>query len=216
MLAVQAVSCSLIYAGLLIYCYAGAITIVIPAAYFVCGIALSGFLSCCPKPRQRQVRDHYLTIFQIAGHVALQLGFLLQRPKSAMLFSASCSDLRFGALRMTSRKQLLPVPHRHGFGPGFSVHPVRRSACPSRHIERIARNALLRPYDRTMCVRGLYGSSIRQSLYKRLRTQEAYKRIEELAELDELTAPSIVATFMRMLMTRIARAHRTRRLARSR
>src|SRR5260370_29438246 len=57
---------------------------------------------------------------------------------------------------------------------------------------------------------GLYGSSMRQSLYKRgFELKEAYKRIEELAELDELTRSFNRRRIMRMLDHAIARAQRS-------
>ena len=56
---------------------------------------------------------------------------------------------------------------------------------------------------------GLYGDSLRKKLYKRgVELKEAYKRIEELAELDELTGSFNRRCIMRMLDDEIARAHR--------
>src|ERR1700721_2737641 len=43
MLAVQAVSCALITLVLLVYCFAGTISIIIPSAYFLSGIGSIGF-----------------------------------------------------------------------------------------------------------------------------------------------------------------------------
>ena len=58
---------------------------------------------------------------------------------------------------------------------------------------------------------GIFASSLRQSLYKRgLQLKEAYKRIEELAELDELTGSFNRRCIMRMLDDEIARAHRSK------
>jgi diguanylate cyclase (GGDEF)-like protein len=56
---------------------------------------------------------------------------------------------------------------------------------------------------------GMFSSSMRQSLYKSgLKLKEAYKRIEELAELDELTGSFNRRCIMRMLDDEISRAHR--------
>jgi diguanylate cyclase len=58
---------------------------------------------------------------------------------------------------------------------------------------------------------GLYGDSLRKKLYKRgVELNEAYKRIEELAELDELTGSFNRRCIMRMLDDEIARAHRSK------
>ena len=56
---------------------------------------------------------------------------------------------------------------------------------------------------------GLYGDSLRKKLYKRgAELSEAYKRIEELAELDELTGSFNRRCIMRMLDDEIDRARR--------
>src|SRR6202008_416466 len=56
---------------------------------------------------------------------------------------------------------------------------------------------------------GIFSSSMRQSLYQNgLKLKEAYRRIEELAELDELTGAFNRRSIMRMLDEEIARAQR--------
>jgi len=57
---------------------------------------------------------------------------------------------------------------------------------------------------------GMFSSSMKQSLYQSgLKLREAYKRIEELAELDELTGAFNRRCIMRMLDEEIARAARS-------
>jgi diguanylate cyclase (GGDEF)-like protein len=57
---------------------------------------------------------------------------------------------------------------------------------------------------------GIFSSTLRHSLYaSSLKLREAYKRIEELAELDELTGAFNRRCIMRMLDEEIARARRT-------
>ena len=57
---------------------------------------------------------------------------------------------------------------------------------------------------------GIFSSSMQQSLYQNgLKLQEAYRRIEELAELDELTGAYNRRCIMRMLDEEIARAGRS-------
>jgi diguanylate cyclase (GGDEF)-like protein len=58
---------------------------------------------------------------------------------------------------------------------------------------------------------GLYGSSLRKMLYNRsFELKEANKRIEELAELDELTGSLNRRSVMRTLDSEISRAHRNK------
>ena len=86
------------------------------------------------------------------------------------------------------------------------------------HLERFATLLVLHPDHRPLHVpRHLLGSSLKQSLYQSgLKLKEAYKRIEELAELDELTGSFNRRCIMRMLDEEIARAGRSGRPARSR
>jgi diguanylate cyclase (GGDEF)-like protein len=56
---------------------------------------------------------------------------------------------------------------------------------------------------------GIFASSMRESLYKSgMALKEAYKRIEELAELDDLTGSLNRRCIMRTLDEEISRAHR--------
>ena len=58
---------------------------------------------------------------------------------------------------------------------------------------------------------GIFSSAMRESLYKSgLALKEANKRIEELAELDDLTGSLNRRCIMRFLDDEIARAHRTK------
>ena len=92
MLAVQGVSYSLITLVLLVYCYAGTVSIVIPSAYFLVGVGLvSIFVVLSESYFNDRFEDHYLTIYQVGGHVAIQLGFLLAAPEIGLRSSASYS-----------------------------------------------------------------------------------------------------------------------------
>ena len=109
MLAVQGVSYALITSVLLVYCYSGTISIVIPSAYFLAGLGLVAiFVVLSEAHFNDRFEDHYLTIFQVGGHVALQLGFLLAAPEIGFAFlSVVFLIFGFGALRMTSRQAVI-------------------------------------------------------------------------------------------------------------
>jgi diguanylate cyclase (GGDEF)-like protein len=212
MLVVQAVSCSLITLVLLVYSYAGTISIVIPSAYFLSGIGLMGFFAVLSESHfNDRFEDHYLTIFQVGGHVSLQLGFLLAAPEIGYAFLCVLFLIfEFGALRMTSRQATIVwTLTMMGLAPIFLLTstpigmpvatPVERLAAMLCYVLTIGQCAFL----------GLYGSSLRKMLYKRsFELKDAYKRIEELAELDELTGSYNRRCIMRMLDDEIARAHR--------
>jgi hypothetical protein len=79
---------------------------IIPSAYFLSGIGMIGFFVALSEAHVNdRCDDHYLTLFQVGGHVALQLVFLLAAPEIGYAF-LSVLFLIFGlvALRMTSRQ----------------------------------------------------------------------------------------------------------------
>jgi diguanylate cyclase (GGDEF)-like protein len=213
MLAVQAVSYSLIALVLLVYCYAGTVSIVIPSAYFLVGVGLvSIFVVLSESYFNDRFEDHYLTIYQVGGHVAIQLCFLLAAPEIGFAFlSVVFLIFGFGALRMTSRQAVIAwTLTMIGLAPIFLftstpiglpiATPTERVAAMLSYVLTIGQCAFV----------GLYGSTMRKMLYNRsFELKAAYKRIEELAELDELTGSSNRRSIMRMLEEEIVRAGRS-------
>jgi diguanylate cyclase (GGDEF)-like protein len=213
MLTVQAVSCSLITLVLLVYCYAGTVPIIIPSAYFLAGVGLIAIFAVLSEAHfNDRFEDHYLTIFQVGGHVALQLCFLLAAPEIGFAFlSVVFLIFGFGALRMTSRQAIITwTLTMIGLAPIFLFTSTPIGLPVATQIERVA--AML-SYVLTIgqcAFVGLYGSTMRKMLYDRSsELKAAYKRIEELAELDELTGSSNRRCIMRMLDEEIARADRS-------
>ncbi len=214
MLAVQAASYSLITLVLLVYSYIGTISIAIPSAYFLSGIGLIGFFVVMSEAHVNdRFEDHYFTIFQVGSHVALQFGFLLAAPDIGYAFlSVLFLIFGFGALRMTSRQAtmawtlamvgLVPIFMLTSTPIGMPVAtPAERLAAMLCYVLTIGQCAFV----------GLYGSSLRKMLYDRsFELKEANKRIEELAELDDLTGSFNRRCIMRLLDEEISRAHRTR------
>jgi diguanylate cyclase (GGDEF)-like protein len=212
MLGVQAVSYSLITLVLLVYGYAGTISNVIPSAYFLTGIGLIGiFVVLSEAQINDRFEDHYLTIFQVGGHVALQLGFLLAAPEIGFAFlSVVFLIFGFGALRMTSRQAIIVwTLTTVGLAPIFLLTSTPIGLPVATHIERFAAMLCFVLTIGQCAYVGLYGSSMRKTLYDRsFQLKAAYKRIEELAELDELTGSFNRRCIMRMLDDELARADR--------
>jgi hypothetical protein len=103
MLAVQVASYGLGATVLLVYAHAGTIAMSIPSAFFVCGVTLIGIFAILSETHVNdRYQDHYLTVFQVGGHVAIQLGFMLIAPEIGYAF-LNVLFLIFGvaALRMT-------------------------------------------------------------------------------------------------------------------
>src|SRR3984957_2665543 len=102
-LTVQVVSYALGSVALLIYAHAGTISVLIPSAFFLSGVTLIGFFAILSEIHVNdRFGDHYLTVFQVTGHVAIQLAFLLAVPAIGYAF-LNVLFLIFGvaALRMT-------------------------------------------------------------------------------------------------------------------
>jgi diguanylate cyclase len=216
MLGVQAVSCSLVSLVLLAYCYAGTIPIVVPSAYFLSGIGLIGFFVLLSETHVNdRFEDHYLTLFQVGGHVALQLGFLLAAPQIGYAFiSVLFLIFEFGALRMTSRQATVAwTLTAMGLAPIFLLTSMPIGMPVGTHTERLAAMLCFVLTIGQCAFLGLYGSSLRKMLYNRsFELKAANKRIEELAELDELTGSFNRRCIMRMLEDEIARARRSNTL----
>ncbi|KRR15450.1 diguanylate cyclase [Bradyrhizobium lablabi] len=212
MLAVQGVSYSLITSVLLVYCYAGTVPIIIPSAYFLSGIGLlSIFVVLSEAHFNDRFEDHYLTIFQVAGHVVIQLGFLLAAPGIGFVFlSVVFLIFGFGALRMTSRQAIITwTLTMIGLAPIFLFTSTPIGLPITTQTERVAAMLSFVLTIGQCAFVGLYGSTMRKMLYDRsFELKAAYKRIEELAELDELTGSSNRRSIMRMLEEEIDRAAR--------
>ena len=213
MLAVQAASYSLGTLVLLIYSYSGKVPVIIPSAYFLCGLTLTGFFAVLSETHVNdRFEDHYLTIYQVAGNVALQLGFLLLAPEIGYAFlSVLFLIFGFGALRMTSEQAIIAwALTALGLAPIFLLTDLPIEMPVATYIERVAAMLGFVITIGQCAFVGLYGSSMRKMLYDRsFKLKEAYKRIEELAEVDDLTGSFNRRCIMRMLNKEIARTGRS-------
>ena len=211
-LAVQVASYSLGALVLLVYAYSGTVPIIIPSSYFLCGLTLTGFFIVLSETHfNDRFEDHYLTIFQICGNVALQLGYLLWAPEIGYAFlTVLFLIFGFGALRMTSRQAIIAwTLTTLGLAPIFLLTDLRIEMPVALYTERVAAMLGFVITIGQCAFVGLYGSSMRKILYKRgVELKAANKRIEELAELDELTGSFNRRCIMRMLDDEIARASR--------
>jgi diguanylate cyclase (GGDEF)-like protein len=197
---------------LLLYVHAGTITLAIPSAYFVAGASLVGMSACLSQTRLNdRLRDHFVAVAQVIAHVALQLGFLQAAPVIGYAFL----DMLFvifgvAALRMTPRQATLAwTLTAIGVCAIFlnSAIPIGLPAATA--SERLAAAMCFVVMIGQCAFLGLYGDALRRKLYRRgVELSEAYQRIEQLAELDELTGTFNRRCIMRMLQDEIVRARR--------
>jgi hypothetical protein len=70
-----------------IYAYAGTTSIVIPSMFLLCGIGLTAFFAVLSEMNfGDRFEDHFLTSYQAAANIILQLVFLLAAPEIGFLF----------------------------------------------------------------------------------------------------------------------------------
>jgi diguanylate cyclase (GGDEF)-like protein len=214
MLTIQAASYALNSAVLLIYAFAGALSIAVPSTYFLGGMMLTGFFAALSETHiNDRFEDHYLTISQIAANIALQLGFLLAVPEIGYAFlSFLFLTFGFGSLRMTSNQAVIAwCLTAIGVIPAFVFAAAPIGMPVGTPLERLAAMLSFVITIGQCAFVGLYGSSLRTMLYNRsVELRSAYQRIEELAELDELTGTFNRRCIMRMLEDEIARARRNK------
>jgi diguanylate cyclase (GGDEF)-like protein len=214
MLSIQASSYALNSLVLLIYAYAGTLPIALPSAYFLSGVMLTGIFAVLSETHVNdRFEDHYLTSYQIGTNIALQLGFLLAAPEIGYAFlSFLFLAFGFGALRMTSRQAAIAWSLTAiGVIPAFLFVSTPIGMPVGTPLERVAAMLSFIITIGQCAFVGLYGSSLRTMLYNRsVELRGAYKRIEELAELDELTGSFNRRCIMRMLEDEIDRAHRNK------
>jgi diguanylate cyclase (GGDEF)-like protein len=167
---------------LLIYAHDGVVPMNVPSLFWVGGLMIIGiFVVMSEAGVGDRHSDHYLTVFQISAHMALQFIFLVSVPTLGIAFiSVLFLIFAFGTLRMTSAQAMFT----------WAIATTCLAAVFLASDLPIGQCAFL----------GLFGATLRKVLYRRsIELKAAYQRIEELAELDELTGSYNRRCIMRLL-----------------
>jgi diguanylate cyclase (GGDEF)-like protein len=200
---------------LLIYACAGTIPATIGPTYgawgllFVaCSIALSetGF--------NERFKDHYLVAPQSIISVAILLTFTYIAPEVGVMFLCALFVVfSFSSLRSTPwQTAIVWTALASGLAALFLLTDKPIAMPHGTYLERFATMTVFVLTTGRCMFLGTFSSSMRKSLYTSgLKLKEAYDRIEELAELDELTGSFNRRCIMRMLDDEIARAHRAQK-----
>ena len=204
----------LIDAGvLLLFAQAGTIPVMIGPAYAVCGLVLvTVFLITSELGLNDRFSDHYLVAPQATACMLTALAFTWIAPEVGATFLCTLFIVfSFSSLRSTPRQTLVIwTAMTVGLAGLFLLTDKPISMPHGNYLERFGTMlALVLSIGRCMFL-GIFSSSMKHSLYQSgLKLREAYKRIEELAELDELTGSYNRRCIMRMLDEEIARAERS-------
>jgi diguanylate cyclase (GGDEF)-like protein len=199
---------------LLLYAHAGTIPATIGPAFGICGLgSVACFIALSEAGVNDRFKDHYFVVQQSMVSLAIMLAFAWLVPEVGILFLCTLFVVfSFSALRSTPRQTAIAwTVMAFGLAALFLLTDKPISMPHHTHLERFATMlAFALTIGRCMFL-GIFASSLRESLYKRgVQLKEAYKRIEELAELDELTGSFNRRCIMRMLDDEIARAHRSK------
>lgn len=198
---------------LLIYAYAGTTSFTIAPAYAACGLlSIAVFVAMSEASVNDRFKDHYFIMQQTSVSLAIMLVFIYIAPEVGCLFLCSIFLVyTFAALRSTPRQTIAGwTTAAIGLTILFLLTDKPIGMPHETPLERFATMLIfILVLGRGMIV-GLFSSSLHESLYRRgLELKEAYKRIEELAELDELTGSLNRRSIMQTLNDEIARARRS-------
>lgn len=195
---------------LVIYANAGTAPMALAPAYTFCGLALAAlYVLLSELGFHERFRDHYLVLPQTAVNVVRLLAFTYFAPEVGVLFLCNLFVVfGFGALRTSARQTAVTWTIMVIALAGLFLWTDKPIAMPhGNHLERLATMLVFALTIGRCMFLGIFSSSMQQSLYQNgLKLKEAYRRIEELAELDELTGAYNRRCIMRMLDEEIARA----------
>jgi diguanylate cyclase (GGDEF)-like protein len=198
---------------LLIFAYAGTISPTVAPAYAFCGLTLVAlYVLGSELGFHERFKDHYLVAVQSAANMVNQLAFVYFAPEVGVLFLCNLFVVfGFGALRTSARQTALTWTVMALGLAGLFLWTDKPISMPhGNYLERLATMLVFALTIGRCMFLGMFSSSMQQSLYQSgQKLKEAYKRIEELAELDELTGSFNRRCIMRMLDEEIARARRS-------
>lgn len=198
---------------LLIYAFAGTIPLSVVPAYAACGlIIVSALIAVSEAGLNDRFKDHYLIVPTAILNLTVMIAFSYFVPQAAFVFLCALFIVfSFASLRATVRQNALTWTMMTLAVAGLFLLSDRPVEMPhGSQLERFATLlTLVLSIGRCMFI-GMFSSSLRESLYKRgIALKEAYRRIEELAELDELTGAYNRRCIMRMLDDELERARRS-------
>ena len=203
----------LIDAGiLLIYAFAGTTPFWIASTYGLCGLlSVALFIAASEANMNDRYRDHYFIVQQPSICLAIMLTFLYLAPEVGCLFLCSILlTFTFAALRCSLRQTILGwTAAAIGLAILFIGTDKPIGMPHGTLLERFATMLVFTLVLGRGMIVGLFSSSLHESLYRRgLELKEAYRKIEELAELDELTGALNRRRIMQNLEEEITQSQR--------
>ena len=198
---------------LLVYAHAGTTSAAIGPAFAVCGlISVTGYIALSESGFTERFKDHYLVVPQSIISMVIMLAFTYIAPEVGVMFLCTLFVVfAFSSLRSTPwQTAVVWTAMAFGLAGLFLLTDKPISLPHETYLERfVTMTVFILTIGRCMFI-GIFSSAMRESLYKSgLALKEANKRIEELAELDDLTGSFNRRCIMQFLEEEIARARRT-------
>jgi diguanylate cyclase len=198
---------------LLIYSEAGDIPASVGPAYAAIGLlSIACYIVLSETGVTERFKDHYFVAQQSVVGMAISLAFVYIAPQVGVLFLCTLFIIfNFASLRATPwQTATVWTLMTLGLAGLFLMTDKPISMPYGTALERFATMSVFALTIGRCMFLGIFSASMRQSLYASgLKLKEAYRRIEELAELDELTGSYNRRCIMRMLDEEITRARRT-------
>ena len=197
---------------LLLYAHAGTVPVFVGPAFAVAGLSSVAFyLALSETGFTERFKDHYFVVPQLFISVAIMLAFTWLAPEVGVMFLCTLFTVfNFGSLRSTPWQTALAwTAMTAGLAWLFLMTDKPIGLPHHGPIERFATMLVFSLAIGRCMFLGIFSSSMRASLYASgQKLKEAYRRIEELAELDELTGAFNRRCIMRVLDEEIARGKR--------
>jgi diguanylate cyclase (GGDEF)-like protein len=199
---------------LILYAMAGATGFTTAPLYLTCALlSITCFVILSDIHFNDRFKDHYLVVQQMGVSFVLMLAFIYIAPEVGSVFLCSLFVIvALGALRSTLLQivaawTVLTV----GLAVLFLATDIHVAMPVDTPFERFATLFMFSITLGRCMVVGMFSSALRESFYNQgLALREAYQRIEELAELDELTGALNRRSIMRALDEEIERSIRLR------
>jgi len=197
---------------LLVYAQAGTVPLWLGPAYALGGLLLMMLAILLSEAGfNERFRDHYMVAPMSAANMMVMMAFTYIAPQVGVLFLCSLFTVfSFASLRSTpSQTAMIWTAMALGLAGLFLLTDKPIAMPHGSHIERFATMLVFMLTIGRCMFLGIFSSALKASLYQSgQKLKEAYKRIEELAELDELTGSFNRRCIMRMLDEEIARSAR--------
>ena len=197
---------------LLVYAHAGTTSPTIGPAFAICGLlSVTAYVALSEAGITERFKDHYLVVPQSIVSMIIMLAFTYIAPEVGAMFLCTLFVVfAFSSLRATPwQTAVVWTAMALGLAGLFLLTDEPISLPHETYLERfVTMTVFILTIGRCMFI-GIFSSAMRESLYRSgLALKEANKRIEELAELDDLTGSFNRRRIMRFLDDEIARAGR--------